>query len=160
MTPSETAKAEKDAEKDFDEDECEEDAEEEEEEDAEMDAETEDYHLRKMACSRIAERYNDVEDDEDEYCDMPPLVCPTNSSSPFISQSHPEFQRSCSKACSFPATPIRRSPRLSTCPGAPERTKNEVIDMTNDKCCSPPRVLRRKIDYTENGPRVHTFYTE
>jgi hypothetical protein len=124
---------------------------------------------------------------------MPPLVA-NNSTSPFVSQTHPAFQQACMKACPCPGTPRcpptytemvsggepcpetpRRSPRLSSCPGAPGRTKNEIVDPAKDEeFISPPRIVRRKIEYTEsvprvlhrkieqteNGPRVHTFYTD
>jgi hypothetical protein len=179
MTREEVIKAEKDAEQAQGIcEECEEEDEEcEEEECEEEDDDLDDYQLRKMSCSRIAERYNGVEEDEveEDEDDMPPLV-PNNSTSPFVSQTHPAFQQACMKACPCPETP-RRSPRLSSCPGAPERSKNEIVDLTEDEAMkSPPRVVRRKIEYTEkkivprvlhrkieqteNGPRVHTFYTE
>jgi hypothetical protein len=177
MTREEVIKAEKDAEQaqGHCEEECEEECDEECEE-GECDNDLDDYELRKMSCSRIAERYNgvyDEDEDDEDYNEMPPLV-PNNSTSPFVSQTHPAFQEACSKACPCPGTP-RRSPRLSSCPGAPGRTKNEIVDPAKDEeFISPPRIVRRKIEYTEsvprvlhrkieqteNGPRVHTFYTD
>lgn len=167
MTREEVIKAENDAERTVGMN-CE-DEDEEYEGRADYDDDLDDDELRKMSCSRIAERYNGVSaeegDDEEEdsdYNDMPPLV-PNNSTSPFVSQTHPAFQRACMKACPCPETP-RRSPRLRTCPGAPSRkrshSQNEIVDLTEDeKMKSPPRVVR-KIEQTTKGPRVHTFYTD